>query len=340
MPRTPTTARREFAERVRAVPAGFSGVIALHQGTEELAVHCAGFANLAEALPNTPTTRFGLASGSKAFTAIAVLQLVERGRLELDTRLEEVLQAQRVDPGITIRHLLTHRSGLPDYFGETASIPYQDLWREIPSYSMRRPEDFFPLFLGRPNAFPPGSRFVYCDSGYVVLARVVELLAGGEFPDCIRASILDPGGLRRTGYDRLDALPRGTALGYLPDGAGGFRTNVFALPVIGGGDGGAFSCAGDVASFWQGLLANRFLGPALTAEVLKVQAESPAGDRYGMGVWLSRSSPQVAILDGSDPGVGFVSYHHTVTGRTLTVFANTDAKLGSALGELAQLVEP
>jgi CubicO group peptidase (beta-lactamase class C family) len=340
MTRTATEARRAFAECMRTLPAAFSGVVALHQGTEELAVHCAGFANLAEGLPNTPTTRFGIASGSKVFTAIAVLQLVERGRLELDTRLEEVLHGHRVDPGITIRHLLTNRSGLPDYFDETASTAYQDLWREIPSYSMRRPEDFFPLFLGRPNAFPPGSRFAYCNSGYVVLARVVELLAGGEFPDCIRAGILEPGGLRRTGYDRLDALPRDTALGYLPDGAGGFRTNVFALPVIGGGDGGAFSCAGDVAAFWRGLLANRFLGPALTAEVLRVQSESPEGDRYGMGVWLSRSLPQVVLLEGSDPGVGFVSYHHTVTGRTLTVFTNTGAKLGPALGELARLVEP
>jgi CubicO group peptidase (beta-lactamase class C family) len=270
-----------------------------------------------------------MASGCKVFTAVGILQLVERGALGLDSRIGELIGDDRVHDAITVRHLLMHTSGIPDYFDEETMDDYEELWRERPSYRMRRPEDFFPLFLDQPGKFEPGSRFSYSNSGFVLLARVFELVTRHSFPDGIRESVFDRCGMERTGYYRLDTSPPNAAIGYVADGEG-FRSNIYSIPIVGGGDGGCLSNGADMNRFWRALAAGRLLQPATVEEMLSVQVNGTGeeGDHYGYGVWISAAHAHVPFVQGFDPGVRFLSYFDRRSGRSLTICANVECRLG------------
>ena len=119
----------------------FSGVVRVQEGDTVVFQKGYGLANRADAIPNTSSTRFGMASGCKIFTAVAVLQLVQAGKLALETRLSACLDVDfpHFDPDVTVLHLLTHTSGVPDYCDEELGDDFEALWLERPSYRMRIP---------------------------------------------------------------------------------------------------------------------------------------------------------------------------------------------------------
>ena len=229
---------------------GFSGVVSLYEGDRELEASCAGFADRPNARPNDADTVFGMASGCKVFTAAGILELVDSGALGLDDPASRFLGGGRLGDGVTVRRLLTHSSGIADYFDEEAGGDYEDLWRELPCYRMRRPEDFLPLFIGREPKFEPGSRFAYSNAGFVLLAYLIERAADRPFPEFMREKVFGPCGMARTGYYRLDMPPPNAAIGYIAEG-GSFRSNQYSIPLVGGGDGGCFTNGRDMALFWR-----------------------------------------------------------------------------------------
>jgi CubicO group peptidase (beta-lactamase class C family) len=120
-----------------------------------------GFRDLPNQIPNGPDTRFATASAGKVFVAVAVLQLIEQGRLGFDTPIETLLDfdLKQIDPGITVRQLLTHTSGIPAYFDESVLGDYADLWQDYPNYKIRSPVDLLPLFTNKPMLYDKGARF-------------------------------------------------------------------------------------------------------------------------------------------------------------------------------------
>jgi CubicO group peptidase (beta-lactamase class C family) len=139
--------------------------------------------------------------------------------------------------------------------------------------------------------------------------------------------VLEPAEMTASGYFYTDRLPSRTALGYIPLHAdsSSWRTNIFAVPYIGGGDGGAYVTAPDWARFWSALRGGKLLGSAMLAEMLRPQvATNPRpGRHYGLGVWLLTAPLQLAARAvGSDPGVDMVSDCFLDTGLTLTVLSN------------------
>lgn len=201
---------------------GFSGAISVSPLAPGASLDLAfGFADRSNRLPNTIDTRFAMASGCKIFTAVAIGLLIEEGRIALDARLSDCLRTRGFPFGdqVTIRQLLNHTSGVPDYFSEEVEQEgfgegggYADLWRERPCYDMKSISDF-----------------------------------------------LRPCGMTRSAYFAMDALPENTALGYVHRASGESRTNNFSVPAIGGPDGGAFTTIGDMRRFWTTLLAGRLL---------------------------------------------------------------------------------
>ena len=147
-----------------------------------------GYAVRSERIPNRLDTRFQTASGSKIFTAVAICQLIESGRLALDTHIQDCLPVAfpLFDPGITVRHLLTHNSGITSYFEEDIDPDYEALWQQVPVYRMRTPSDFLPLLENRPMKFRPGERFEYNDGGFVLLGAIVEQVSGMPFREYIQ----------------------------------------------------------------------------------------------------------------------------------------------------------
>jgi CubicO group peptidase (beta-lactamase class C family) len=286
-----------------------------------------GFAERGHRVPNTVETRFGMGSGCKGFTAVAVGLLIDEGRIGLDTRLADCV------PGfdfkfapVTIGQLLNHTSGVPDYFDEDFETDYAALWRERPSYHMTDPADFLPLFENLPMKAKPGSGFHYCNAGYVLLGLAIESLVDEDFRDFIADRIFDACGMTRSGYFALDALPENTATGYVR-GLDGWRSNIFAVPVIGGGDGGAYTTVGDMRRFWTALLEGRLLKPETVARFTAPSAnvpERPATD-YGYGFWLrERQGRRIVAVEGADPGATMESQVTLHNGIITTVLSNID----------------
>lgn len=314
----------------RQDPEPFSGVVRLSRGREVLFETAHGLAIRSGGVPNTPGTRFQTASGGKIFTAVAVCRLVERGALGFDTALRDCVDAAlpHYDPGVTIGRLLTHTSGITSYFEEDVSPDYETLWRDRPVYRMRSPRDFLPLFRDKPMKFPPGERFDYNDGGYVLLGLAVESVTGRTFPEGVAEAVFEPAGMVDSGYFPADRLPEGTALSYLRDPDGGWRSNVFAVPAVGGPDGGAYTTAADLDAFWRALAASRLLGDRMTRMLLEPQvatALDPPHTHYGYGVWIDRPGGAVRkrFVEGSDPGVAMRSTHYPGEDVVLTVLGNT-----------------
>jgi CubicO group peptidase (beta-lactamase class C family) len=303
---------------------GFSGVVRVDRGERVELARAYGLAHRGYGIPNALDTRFGIASGTKGFTALAVVSLVEDGRLELSMTARSVLgrDLPLVDDGVTIEHLLSHRSGIGDYLDEEEGAAVDDYLMPVPVHELVTTEDYLAVLNGHEMKFTPGDRFAYCNSGYVVLALIAERRSGIPFHDLVRERVCGPAGMQDTEFLRSDELPGRTALGYLElDGLS--RTNVFHLPVRGSGDGGIYSTAADIASFWRALFAGRIVSEEWVTEMVRPRSDVPRQSmRYGLGFWLHPTGDAVS-LEGCDAGVSFRTVHDPGSHVTCTVTSNT-----------------
>ena len=186
----------------------------------------------------------------------------------------------------------------------------------------------FPLFTGKPMLYPRGERFQYNNSGYVLLAAILEQAAGMAFDQYLQVNVFDVCGMTSTGYYALDKLPAKCANHYIycPD-TEDFRTNIFSVDAKGTGAGGAFVTAGDVVRFWQGLTEGRLLSPAMVSDMLRKQGGDggdPEEGWYGYGVWLidNPKGRDFAYFQGCDPGVSFLSEYNPNNGMISVLASN------------------
>jgi len=319
-----------------AADSGFSGVVRVDRRDDMEVVRAYGLADRAHAFPNEPETQFGIASGTKGLTALVVMRLVEEGALSLSTPARSVLGADlpQVDQRVTVEHLLAHRSGIGDYLDEELDLDFSEYLLPVPAQQLATTEAYLEVLDGRPQKFPPGERFAYCNSGYVLLALIAERVAAAPFHDLVRDLVCVPAGMVDTAFLRSDDLPGRAAVGYLQV-EGVWRTNVFHLPVIGSGDGGIYTTAADVARFWRALFAGSIVREETLAEMLR-ERSAPGADRtYGLGFWLPAGGRAVR-LHGGDAGVAFVTVHDQERLLTWTLLSNTGEGAGAIAGRLEQ----
>ena len=289
----------------------FSGSVLMTQAGEVVFEGSYGLADRATSTPVTPATRFGLASVTKMFTAVAVVDLVSAGAVRVETPVVDVLPPGRrpatLLPEVTVHHLLCHTSGIADYCEEDEDSPayledYGSLWERIPSYSIERPADFLPLFGDLPPYRRPGTQFQYCNAGYIVLGLIIEELSGRPFTDVVQERVFDRAGMTASGFLRLDEALPDVAVGYLPRSGADqpWRTNIYRIPVVGGADGGAFSTARDLDRFLHRYADGTLLGDQLD-RVLAPHADAGDGFFEGYGVHLYPDGRYGH--GGGDPGV-------------------------------------
>ena len=307
-----------------AAGSGFSGVVRVdRQGAPVLRV-AHGLAHRAHRIPMTTDSRLGIASGTKGLTALAVMGLVEEGRLALSTTARSVLGAELpLIPGdVTIEHLLAHRSGIGDYVDEDSGLPVEAYLLPVPVHRLDETEAYLPVLDGHPAVFTAGERFAYCNSGFVVLARIAERAGGARFRDLVRRRVCGPAGMVDTRFLRSDELPGRAATGYV-EVAGRWRTNVLHLPVRGSGDGGIYSTVDDVHRLWTALFDGRIVSLETVREMVRPRTGPGAGrPAYGLGLWLPEPAGDVE-LHGYDAGVSFRSRYRPATGTGYTVIGNT-----------------
>ncbi|ASN06483.1 serine hydrolase domain-containing protein [Virgibacillus necropolis] len=290
---------------------GFSGVVYMKKEDKVIYESTYGYSNRADELENNLDTRFGIASGCKLFTAIGICQLVEQGKLSFQTRLKDCLDIEfpNFDETITIHHLLTHSSGIPDYFDEDEMDDFEELWKEHPTYLFKNLKDFLPMFQDHHMMFKPGEKFHYNNAGFIVLGLIMEQQTGLSFTDYIELEVFKRCGMKDSGYFSLDHLPKNTANGYIDNQDGTWRTNVFSIPVKGGADGGAFITAPDMMKLWEALFNHELLSKEYTSVLLTPQLSVEDEVYYGYGVWINKRNNRVFKYHvmGYDPGVSFHS---------------------------------
>ncbi|MGD8814323.1 MAG: serine hydrolase domain-containing protein [Anaerolineales bacterium] len=222
----------------------FAGVVLFARGQAVLFHRSYGLASRSFNVQNTPDTRFNLASASKMFTAVAIAKLVEEGRLAYSDPIGMYLDTdwvpQEVGATIQIGHLMSHTSGLGDYWEDWDF--YANTIRELVDY---RPLMSYEL------AFEPGTDYLYSNSGYLLLGAIIESVTGDTYYDHIQRVILDPCGMADSGFFELDIPHPNLATGYYEDDEhnGELRSNALFLGVRGASDGGAWATASDMHRF-------------------------------------------------------------------------------------------
>ena len=293
----------------------FSSAVLMTQAGEVVFEGSYGLADRAAGIPITPATRFGLASVTKMFTAVAIVDLVASGSLTFETPVVDVLPPERrpstLLPEVTVHHLLCHTSGIADYCEEDEDSPayledYGSLWQQRPSYSMERPADFLPLFRDLPPYRHPGTQWQYCNAGYIVLGLVIEELTGRPYADVVQERVFDRAGMTASGFFRFDEALPDIAVGYLPRTSPDqpWRTNIFSTPVLGGADGGALSTTHDLDRFLRAYSDGTLLGDYVD-QVIAPHADAGDGFFEGYGVHLYPDGRYGH--GGGDPGVAVIA---------------------------------
>jgi CubicO group peptidase (beta-lactamase class C family) len=312
-----------------------SGAVLVTVGGRPVFDGCYGVADRAAGTPVTQRTRFGLASVTKLFTAVAVVDLVVAGSLRFDDAVVDVLPEGRrpstLRPDVTVHHLLTHTSGIADYAEEDEDTPgylpdYGALWVDRPTYRMLRPADFLPLFADLPPYRAPGERWQYCNAGYVVLGLVVEELSGRPYTEVVEDRVLRRAGMAASGFFRLDEARPDVAVGYLPRAGPDqpWRTNIYSVPVIGGADGGAFSTARDLDLFLHRLADGSLLGRTRDAVLAR---QEDAGEGFSMGYGPLIHPEGRYGHAGGDPGVEGVVHRFPDDAAHLVILCNGEGVL-------------
>jgi CubicO group peptidase (beta-lactamase class C family) len=229
----------------------FSGVVLLARNGKPVWERAWGFADRASRRPNDLETAFNLGSINKVFTRLAIQQLAAAGKLDLDSSLAKAwpdYPNPEVARRVTIRQMLTHRSGIQ---GNIFAAPPGRTRHEV-----RHNNHFLQLIVNEPLAFEPGARQQYSNAGYVLLGMLVERLSGKDYYEYVRDNIYAPAGMTRTAAYPVDSLPPNTAIGYT-GGAGAWAPNTATLPGRGSAAGGGYSTAHDLMRFLQALREGR-----------------------------------------------------------------------------------
>lgn len=309
---------RELEQRI--LETGFFGVVSIFRNTTNVFNKAFGYRDIKNELPNTIDTIFGIASGTKIFTALGIGRLIDQGVISLETTVGEIDSTYTgfIDARATIKHLLTHTSGIYDYYDEEIEQASDNFFVEIPWNELETPSDYYPLFKKKKMKFSAGERFSYSNGGYVFLGILIEKLSDKLYRDYIGEQLLVPVGMQSSGFFAFNDLPRNTANGYFGDRK---TINIYNLPIRGGGDGGMYTTVEDMRLFWEKLLSNGILSEELTKIYLETHITFNDTDGYGCGIYTQLDGSRFSI-SGSDAGVFFSSYHFVRDKLTVTIVSN------------------
>jgi D-alanyl-D-alanine carboxypeptidase len=350
--RAPVLEERFQAEldRVRAemgIP-GATAAYALSDGT--VGVAASGLADVESRAPMTPRSRMLAASIGKSFVAATALALAQEGALDLDTPIKKWLSDRPwlarlpSHDSITLRHLLTHSSGLPDHvhtpgFARAVAERWSEAGNPFP------PEELVGFVLDEPAPFPPGGDWSYSDTGYILVGLVIEQVAGRPFEEELRRRFLEPLGLDATTPSNQRALP-GLAAGYTardnPLGLPAKTTSAPGVmswnPAIEWTGGGLVSTSRDLAVWARALYGARALSGSYLDELLRsvpVGGED-SGIRYGAGVAIHQQTPLGPSYGHGGTIPGYVSSLRYYPEHCIAVAfqINTDVDVGDAVSEV------
>lgn len=306
----------------------FMGSVLVARGNDAMLSKGYGFANVELKIPNSPETKFRLGSITKQFTAASIVLLEQQGKLKTEDPVKKYLpDAPATWDKITIFHLLTHTSGIPDFMaGYTADY---EATKTMPA----TPEQLVSLFRDKPLDFAPGEKFSYSNSGYVLLGYLIEKISGHSYAQFVQENLFTPLGMKDSGYDDTNfAIIVRRASGYVPGSDGpmnaGFVSIAFSAAAL-------YSTTEDLLRWEQGL----FGGKVLSEASLRKMTTPFKGD-YAFGLSVSTLKGRKAISHGGDiQGFSASLVYYPEDKLTVAVLGNLNwpapDEIASKLGALA-----
>lgn len=335
----------------------FSGVVLIAKDDKVLFQGAYGLASREYDVPNAIDTKLNLASAGKMFTTVAIGALVERGAISLDDAVSKYLDASWIEQSaavqITIANLLSHTSGMPDYFTPNFLEKSRTLFKKV--------DDYKPQVSTLKPTFTPGTQYSYSNTNFLLLGAIIEKATGETYDNYLKKVIFEPCGMSQSGSLDLENVNRGYAQGYaklshtmpqrgsngvqqsfreiafeMADGQrqlakAGFtwQNNVFMHVAKGEPSGGSYSTAPDLLKFANALTSGKLITPAMLARLTSANAHTP---EYGYGFQLMDGG---FGHTGGFPGIS-TSIVIYPDGYRLIVISNVDG--GSAIAN-AKLIE-
>jgi CubicO group peptidase (beta-lactamase class C family) len=289
-----------------------------------------GVSDLENNVPASPDTVYAIASVSKQFTAAAVLQLAEAGRLTLDDELTKYLPDYPVRGNrVTVGQLLNHTSGIRNM--TALGAPY---WSQIARDAS--PDDVIRIFENEPFDFVPGEGYAYSNSGYFLLGVIIEKASGVPYGEYLTKNVFPPAGLEHTYSCAGNGLVPHRARGYSRGGAGFVNAKYFSQ-TQGFSVGGVCSTAPDLARWVEALASGRVVRPA-SFQQMTTPAVLPSGERltYGFGTGVGENEGhRVFYHSGGIFGFDAMEAFYPQDSLTVVVLSNTD---GEVAGEIENAV--
>jgi CubicO group peptidase (beta-lactamase class C family) len=318
-PASDLAAKLEEYLNAQAAVNHFSGVALVARGKDVLVRRAYGMANYELDVPNTPSTKFRIASVTKPFTAAAILTLVQQGKLKLDDPITKHLSDLPPEwSKVTIHHLLCHTAGMPEHTN-ASNLP------ELMPRSFK-PAQIIDLFRAKPLDFTPGEKFKYSNSGYILLGAVIEAVTGLGYGPAMEKLLFAPLGLKDTRYDVGRVLVKGRASGYLRQG-----TLVMNAPYLNASlpfaAGGLMTTVDDLHAFMLALSENKVIDQDLLERMV-----TPNLENYGYGWVITRRFDRRTVgHTGGMPGFAAAVARYPDDGVSVIVLSNVQNTVAPGL---------
>jgi CubicO group peptidase (beta-lactamase class C family) len=257
----------------------FNGSVLVAEHGEVLFKDGYGLANMEWDIPNTSETKHRIGSVTKQFTGMLILQLAQEGKLDLHTPIINYLPDFRKETGnqITIHHLLSHTSGLPNY---TSTPNFREVIRQHLTI-----QELVDKYAAEELEFEPGSKFAYSNTGYLVLGAIIEIITGNSYEAELKNRILDPVGMDDSGYDHNSTILEKRASGYEKVFTG-YENTEFIDMTIPHAAGAMYSTAEDLFKWDRSLHNSKLLSKKWMQEYFEPRISTGRGG-YAYGWFIS-----------------------------------------------------
>jgi D-alanyl-D-alanine carboxypeptidase len=336
-PNEPPPARMSESELLTALRAKldqevaadrFSGAVLVAKNGQPIYSAAFGLADREKKIPNKLDTRFRIGSMNKMFTATAILQLAQAGKLQLTDPLGKYLidyPNKNVASKVTIHHLLTHTGGTGDFFG-----PQFDAHR----LQLRALKDYVTLYGKRDLAFEPGSRWEYSNYGFLLLGLIVEKVSGQDYYDYVRDHVYKPAGMNSTGSLPENEVVPDRSIGYTKDGGSTWHPNTDTLPPRATSAGGGYSTVEDLLRFANALNGHKLLDEHYTDLLTTGKVEAGNGGKYAYGFGDNlQNGVRWFGHGGGAPGMNGDLKIFPKSGYVIAVLANMDPPAAGRISE-------
>jgi D-alanyl-D-alanine carboxypeptidase len=307
----------------------FAGSVLLARNGKVLFSSAYGLADRGKTIANTLDTRYRIGSMNKMFTAVAILQLVQAGKITLTDTVGKYITDypnQEVARKVTVHQLLTHTGGTGDFFGPEF---------QANRLTLRTLNDYVARFGTRGPAFEPGSRWAYSNYGMLLLGVIVERVSGQSYYDYVSEHIYKVAAMSRSGSEPESELQGKVSVGYMRrPGSSGWQPNTDTLPFRGTSAGGGYSTVGDLMKFADALIAHRLLNADNTTLLITGKAEAGGGRMYAYGFEDSRKNGVGFVgHSGGAPGMNGDLRIYPQSGYVVAVLSNLDPPAAQQISE-------